>query len=250
MPAERVVDAVLLDVDDTLVDTNAAFLAGVAGVVEVFLPHLDDEGRRTAADLWRADAGGYFARYVAGELTLAEQRRLRAEALHAALDGPPLDDESFERWHTTYETAFHAGARPLPGAFELLAALVEHGVPFGAVTNAGTAYQRAKLDAVGLSALPVLVGTDTLGCGKPDPRTYLAGCAALGAEPGRTAYVGNHLDIDARGARAAGLVGVWLDREELRADVRDSDPVTDVLVMATLTEVVAWLDLGGVAPAR
>jgi beta-phosphoglucomutase-like phosphatase (HAD superfamily) len=43
-----VIRAVLLDVDDTLVDTRAAFAAAVAHVVARWLPHLDGEGREAA----------------------------------------------------------------------------------------------------------------------------------------------------------------------------------------------------------
>ncbi|MDF2808213.1 MAG: haloacid dehalogenase, partial [Cellulosimicrobium sp.] len=52
--------------------------------------------------------------------------------------------------------------------------------------------------------------------GKPDPRVFAEACARLGTDPARTAYVGDELDVDARAARAAGLVGVWLDRPGTR----------------------------------
>ena len=74
-------------------------------------------------------------------------------------------------------------------------------------------YQTLKLEAVGLAAdVPMLVGVDTLGVGKPDPRVFVEACRRLGTAPGRTVYVGDELDIDAQAASAAGLLGVWLDR--------------------------------------
>lgn len=54
------------------------------------------------------------------------------------------------------------------------------------------------------------------GSGKPDPRVFAEACRRLGTDPARTAYVGDELDVDARGALAAGLVGVWLDRPGTR----------------------------------
>lgn len=50
------------------------------------------------------------------------------------------------------------------------------------------------------------------GFGKPDPSCFLEACRRLGTSPGRTAYVGDELDIDAVGAVRAGLIGVWVDR--------------------------------------
>lgn len=47
---------------------------------------------------------------------------------------------------------------------------------------------------------------------KPDPAAFGQVCRLLGTEPARTAYVGDSIRSDALGARSAGLVPVWLDR--------------------------------------
>lgn len=44
-------------------------------------------------------------------------------------------------------------------------------IPYGAVSNNVTAYQRNKLDVCGLQRISVLVGTDTVGVPKPAPAT-------------------------------------------------------------------------------
>ncbi|WP_235866001.1 hypothetical protein [Serinibacter arcticus] len=82
------VDGVLLDIDDTLVDTRAAFGTGLAAIAEVYLPHLGEDERARALELWRADASGYYRRHTRGELTASEQRLLRARELHAAFGAP------------------------------------------------------------------------------------------------------------------------------------------------------------------
>ena len=69
-----------------------------------------------------------------------------------------------------------------------------------------------KLDAAGLGGIGVLVGTDTVGVPKPDPAIYLEGVRRLGTGPGETLYVGDNRLLDAEGATAAGLLGVWLNR--------------------------------------
>lgn len=56
------------------------------------------------------------------------------------------------------------------------------------------------------------MGTDTVGVAKPNPAIYLEGVRLLGTEPGETLYVGDNRLLDADGADAAGLVGVWLNR--------------------------------------
>ena len=118
------------------------------------------------------------------------------------------------------------------------------GHPLGALSNASVDYQALKLEAVGLAAdVPMLVGVDTLGVGKPDPRMFVEGCRRLGTEPGRTVYVGDELDIDARGASAAGLHGVWLDRPGLRRIEVSAEEIeaSGVAMISSLSELPAML---------
>lgn len=235
------VSGILLDVDDTLVDTRWAFAVAMEHVFGTWLPHLDGDQRRAAVQHWADDPGGHFRAFTRGELTFAAQRRLRAEALHAAFDGPELDEVRYGRWHAGYEAAFRSAWRALPDGVALVTTLRDGGLGYGALTNMTAAYQRDKLAAVGLGDVPVLVTPDDLGRGKPDPEVFRLGCARLGLSPDRVAYVGDELDVDARGARDAGLVGVWVDRHfsGARPD--------DVPFVRLLTELPDVLDL---TPAR
>lgn len=237
--------AVLLDVDDTLVDTRAAFAAAISQVVGEWLPHLDADGREAALQHWVRDAAGHFRAYTRGEIDFRTQRRRRAAALHAAFGGAVLDDAAAARWDAGYEQAFRAAWRPSDDAARLLDVLDAAGVPAGAVTNMLTDYQRRKLDAVGLlGRLRVVVGIDAVGVGKPDPRMFRRACDKLGVAPDEAAYVGDELDVDARAARAAGLIGVWLDRHGSGL-VPD-----DVLVARSLDEVPRLLGLAPPSAAR
>lgn len=49
---------------------------------------------------------------------------------------------------------------------------------------------------------------------KPHAEAFRRGCAAVGADPFRTVYVGDSISADAEGAAAAGLISVWLDRHD------------------------------------
>ena len=89
---------------------------------------------------------------------------------------------------------------------------------------------------------------DRFGVGKPDPRVFVEACRLLGTAPERTAYVGDELDIDARAAVSAGLIGVWVDRPgERRITIPDEHIAAareaGVLVIRSLTELPGLLGL-------
>jgi putative hydrolase of the HAD superfamily len=234
-----VIRGVLLDVDDTLVDTRSAFTAGIGHVVERWLPHLDATDRKAALRHWVADAEGHFRAYTRGEIDLVEQRRRRVAALHAAFGGPVVDTQLFEAWDAAFEVAFRAAWRPCPDASRLLDALDAAGLGRGVVTNMRIPYQHEKLAAVGLlERVGVLVGMEEFGVGKPDPRMFRHACEVLGVAPSEAAYVGDELDVDARGARDAGLLGVWLDRHGT------GECPQDVAVIRSLDELPAILGIG------
>jgi len=207
------IDGVLFDIDDTLVDTRGAFARALAAVAEAWLPDLTPDRVPELLAHWRADAHGRYRQYTRGEVGYDAQRMARANDLHRDFGGPQLDAVGYAEWNALFERRFTESWAAHPDASAAVDALLAAGVRVGALSNAATDYQVRKLAAAGLGdRVPMLVGVDTLGFGKPDPRVFTAACARLGTDPARTVYVGDELDVDARAATAAGLHGVWLDR--------------------------------------
>jgi putative hydrolase of the HAD superfamily len=234
-----VIRAVLWDIDDTLFDYSGAEAHGI-------IAHLEDEGLLAEFDSaeqalvrWRQIMLSAYDRFLAGELTFTEQRRLRARTFLDFLDAP-LSDEQADAWFAGYGRRSQESWALFPDVLPALEALdgrYRHGV----VSNSSAAHQDAKLRRLGVrERFSCLVCSDELGVAKPDPRIFLAGCAALGLAPHEVAYVGDKLDVDAEGAVAAGLRGVWLDRtgaggpvspgvrrigtlHELAAELRETD---------------------------
>jgi putative hydrolase of the HAD superfamily len=236
------VEGVLLDVDDTLVDTRAAFQESVEAVWRAYLPHVPAERVPAMVALWRGDPDGHYRAYTRGELTFDEQRRLRADQLHRTFGGPPVDEAAYPAWVEVFWGTFERSWRAYDDARATVDALRAAGLRVGAVTNAARAIQDRKLAATGLADVPVLVTVENFGVGKPDPRVFQEGARLLGTDPDRTVYVGDELDVDALGAVHAGLHGVWLDRPGARrGDGHLEDPAVaaeaGVAVVPSLTLV-------------
>lgn len=247
MTAVGRVDGVLFDVDDTLVDTQSAFAAAISGVAARYLPHLSPEEHTAVLSAWRADLGGHYRAYTRGEVGYLDQRMARANALHAQFGGVELDQAAYQAWNEVFEESFAQAWAAHPDAHDVVARLAGAGLAVGALTNAAVAYQTVKMERAGLPHVPVLVGVDTFGVGKPDPRVFAEACRLLGTAPERTAYVGDELDIDARAAVDCGLIGIWVDRPGLGRTIPAADVAAareaGVHVVVSLTEVPALLGL-------
>lgn len=220
------IEAVLWDVDDTIFDFTGSERAGL-------VRHFEAEGLpsdQAAVDRWHRIAELELRRLAAGLVTYEGQRRTRVRRF----TGRRLSDTEADAWYGRYEALFEAAWSAFPDAAPTLDA-----VPCrqGILSNSSTVHQERRLTALGLRHhFEVLLCSDRLGCAKPDPAAFLAACAALDLPPARVAYVGDKLDVDARGARDAGLYAVWLDR----ADTAGAPP-TGVDRISTLTELPAVL---------
>ncbi|MFF4323154.1 HAD family hydrolase [Streptomyces sp. NPDC001568] len=201
--------AVLWDIDDTLFDYTGADTTG-------FARHLVEEGlgerHGSPADAlarWRRLTERHWARFAAGEVTFPGQRQDRVRDF---LGEPALTAGQADAWFDRYVRHYRAAWALFPDVLpvlDTLAGAYRHGV----LTNSSLANQDPKLRRLGLrERFEVLVCAAELGVSKPEAAAFLSACEALGLPPDEVAYVGDQPEIDARGARDAGLTAVWLDR--------------------------------------
>ncbi|WP_207478680.1 HAD family hydrolase [Arenibaculum pallidiluteum] len=167
--------AVLFDMDGTLVDSTAAV-------------------ERT----WR----GWAARHGLDPdaiLQVAHGRRTIETVRMFAPPGLDLDRECLELDAAT--SGDTDGVVPIKGAPELLAAL-----PAGRwaiVTSAGRAMAETRLRSVGLAVPEVLVAAEDVSSGKPDPEGYRQAARRLGFDP-RDAVVFEDAPAGLEAGHAAG----------------------------------------------
>nr|WP_237562446.1 HAD family hydrolase [Glutamicibacter soli] len=216
--ANRSIQGVLFDIDDTLVDLRAAAIAAFLELTTEELRHVDASEASVVAAAFADDKAGAYERYMAGELTFLEQREVRLQYSFGLVNAVAPAGESYQAWAATYEKTVRSYWRPFDDVLPHLAQLRAMGIPFGAVSNNLESYQRAKLEIAGLDGFDVVVGSDTAGAPKPATAPFLAGCRQLGSQPKRTLYVGDNPVNDYAGARNAGLPAILLDREAVHED--------------------------------
>ncbi|HSX62813.1 MAG TPA: phosphoglycolate phosphatase [Tahibacter sp.] len=197
----RAIDAVLFDLDGTLVDSAPDLVAAM---------------QRLCRELAQADPDAVAVRSVVSKGGRAMLRR----------GLPGLDDTRYEellpRFLDIYAADIAALSRPFDGVEALIAAIEARGARWGVVTNKPGWLARPLLDRLGWAQRSAaLVSGDCLSVRKPDPAPVLRACELAGVAPQRCVYVGDdRRDIDA--GRAAGLLTVaaawgYLDGEDPHA---------------------------------
>jgi putative hydrolase of the HAD superfamily len=223
-----VYDAVLLDLDDTLVDQASA----AAAAVVAWAGH--DREPASHAELvarWSEISAHHYHRYQQRELSYVQQRRERVRDL---LD-PGLGDAEADAAFDDYRRHYDAACAPFPDALPALRRFRALGLRVGVLTNGEADRQLLKAEQAGVAEhLDVLVASSTLPASKPHPSAFLTACEQLGAGPARTLMVGDSLAHDIHGAHAAGLPAVLLDRHDAHQDagVRRVRSLDELVVVA------------------
>lgn len=188
---DRMPEAVLFDLDGTLADTAPDLIAALERLrLELGLPAIETGPLRECV------GRGAVAVLEGGlpELGQADREAFRARF---------LDDYQARCWEAS---------RPFDGMPGFLDDLEAFGVPWGVVTNKLERFARPVMERAGWAGrMGCLVAGDTVTRPKPAPEPVLAACSALGADPGRTVFIGDD-ERDVIAGRAAGartVAALW-----------------------------------------
>ena len=196
----RAIDAVVFDLDGTLVDS---------------MPHI--------ALAMQAALARFGVTRTLDELSpiIGPPMEVMAAQLGASPDDAKLIDVEYRR---VYDTQYIQQTAPLPGAHALLDRLDAARLPYGILTNKIESSGALMLEIMGWrERVRVLVGRNTPGAAaKPDPAAAHFALRALEVAPARAAMVGD-TEFDMRCARDAGMalvIGVLgaLSEAQLRAE--------------------------------
>ena len=180
-------EAVLVDLDGTLVDTLGDFVLALDLMLDdLGLPHVDPA-------------------LVARLIGRGADHLVREVLCHAGASlGPATFEHAAARYRARYAEVNGRHARVYPGAVEGLRRLRGRGLRLACVTNKLSLFAQPLLRATALEELfeEVTCG-ERFGRLKPDPQPLLATCDALGTQPARSLMLGDSAN-DARAARAAG----------------------------------------------
>ena len=178
--APKPLEAVLFDLDGTLLDTAPDFIAVLRSLMAE---------HQVESDL--------------SDLQIRSQVSHGSAALVSLGFNIDIKDQRFEllkaQFLELYAARLSESTQLFPGIDELLEIIEQHNMPWGIITNKPERYATPLLND-----LDLLARTNTLICpehvnkAKPDPESLLLACSQINCNPHNTVYIGDHRrDIEA-----------------------------------------------------
>lgn len=230
--------ALLVDLDETLLD-NSGIPDSVAKACDSVAAAFDglDAGRLLEAntEAWRSygpevEQACWLGRMDGFSVSLEAWRR----TLHAG----GCTDESIVTFAFDQHRQFGRHAHRLfPDVLEFLAHVGQGKFRLALVTNGPSDLQRDRLRALALEeTFEAVVISGELGVAKPGPAPFQVALERLGITPRDVWHVGDSLGTDVGGARAAGVLAVWLNRTGQQPGDGVLRPDIEVASLSQLTQ--------------
>lgn len=238
MPAPHEVQAVLIDLDGTLIDSEFAWREAFYDTwAPVYARHPELRERcGEPSTLYDAVYQPLIRAQTAGREWRPEfVREAFAGIIAQHIDGhiaAPGDDGTLATTlYEQYYEAWPAHIVPYPEVRETLEALSGR-VRLAIVTNGQSDEQRQKVELSGLGAyFEVVTVSEEVDSLKPDPAIFHHTLERLGVAPASAIHIGDLLAADVAGAKAAGLGAVWLNRHAHTVDDPSQAPHAEIATL-------------------
>jgi len=239
LPAIGDLDALLLDLDDTILDDRSSIDHCWSAVHDLILA--EDPGLvGVPLTATIAEVTEWFwsdpDREREGRLDLPRARR---GILNRVLDqlgrpNPELADQASNHYAELREKTYRLADGALDALIRLRAALPR----LALVTNGAAEPQRGKIERFALAGYFDHIQVEgEFGLGKPESVVYLHVATSLGAAPERCLMVGDNFRSDVLGALEAGMHAAWIDVEGRREPpLPATRPYTTVATLVELAE--------------
>lgn len=243
----KAVDAVLFDLDDTLIDWSGMEQGWEElnrPLVDNVYDHLLDIGHTLPE---RANFYDFFLNRVREVWDEAKEdlrgpefgEALRRVCQDAGLDPAGVELDALMR---VYDWRPMPGVIPYPDTVMVLQALRDAGYALGLVTNSFYPMWMRDVELRHYDLLDffdVRISASDAGFIKPHTAIYEHALALLGTEPARTVFVGDRPQYDILGANEAGLISVLLDPPHLE---RDTGSIEADYTISSLSELLPILE--------
>lgn len=214
------IKAVVFDVDDTLYDQKAPFVAALAPIIQV--PTSFDLTRTFQA--YRRQSG-QLAKQFMSRRTAEEWSVTRLNTALHAQDLPPVTPEAALAFQDAYAQGLQ-DIKLFPGLATALDQLKDQ-YQLGIITNGKTDYQLAKVMRLQMHRWierDTILTSEEAGVAKPDPQIFTMMNRRLNLRASETVYVGDCYSLDIRAAKKAGWQAFWFNHRNFEMPDGDWTP--------------------------
>lgn len=195
------VKAIFFDIDDTLFPTTEFTAKARRDVISAMMEVGLDVDEREGYEKLLEVIAEYGSNYPGHFDRLLEKLRVPYDARYVAAGIVAYHDAKL---------SMHC----YPDTKRTLAALRERGYALGVISDGLAVKQWDKIIRLGLEHFfDAVVVSEAVGVEKPDRRIFGLALKRFSLKPVQTAYVGDRLDKDVAGAKAAGMVAVHVRRD-------------------------------------
>lgn len=224
--------AITFDLDDTLWPAMPTFIRAEKRAYDWMTLHTPEVTAMWSIDQLRELRMSIFKAHPELQHDFLRVRRM---ALHTAFEQAHCSGSSAQQ-HIEHALALYMTARNevdlYPEVRDCLTRLSQR-FALASLTNGN-----ANVAAIGIDHFfKAVISAHAHGVSKPDPALFHIACRELACAPDEVLHVGDDRDLDIRGARAAGLHQVWMNRTE---DVWAGDDAP--AVVTNLLELEQWLE--------
>ena len=188
--------AVLFDLDGTLLDRLSSLRVYLHGQVERF-----------AKDLRTLPLSEYMERVI--ELD-AHGHADKGELFRRIERDFALSPDTGQRLLDDFLTYFPHICVPFPKAHQTLTVLRQQGLKMGLVTNGAIDSQQPKIDGLGIARyFDTILISEAEGVAKPDAEIFRRATDNLSVAPDQAVMIGDNSEADIRGAKFFGMKAIW-----------------------------------------
>ena len=206
-------DAILLDLDDTIVAFDAVADDCWMSLCKRCAPEISSvEADRLFLAISRAREWFWsdLERHQTGRRDLSAARR---QVVKRAFDELGLDREDIAlRLADHYSEERERLVQPFPNAIETIVELRRRGIALALLTNGESRLQRAKIERFDLARhFECILIEGEFGVGKPDHAVFAHVLSAVGRQPQVAWMIGDSLTFDMAPAVELGIEAIWVD---------------------------------------
>ena len=202
--------AVLFDLDGTLLDRLSSLRVYLHGQVERF-----------AKDLRTLPLSEYMERVI--ELD-AHGHADKGELFRRIERDFALSPDTGQRLLDDFLTYFPHICVPFPKVHQTLTVLRQQGLKMGLVTNGAIDSQQPKIDGLGIARyFDTILISEAEGVAKPDAEIFRRATDNLSVAPDQAVMIGDNSEADIRGAKSCGMKAIWKRDEYWEAPKKPSE---------------------------